>query len=296
MSSSNERKQLDASQINNLAPQNPTFFAHPGGGEAATICVHDFASWVEIFEYRQSDHVRRFLRDYHRFPPTLAGDVSDLHQKCWMVSYARQNLLEVQEGTRFLKWFLQTVGENMPQFIATISRLRAGQMVWITLEPKIAVHFIESFLFQLKAALDLLAPLLGKWLGVNSFIKGFNKEGDDFGGRFLKILGGVVGDSKPQAEQLIAVFKKHKAEWLDEAVHLRDDITHGSTFNRHLVLECCQRVEKSPVLEIELKLEYKGKSLLGTIRKFDGGFQSLIAEAIGPLKVPPEGKETSPDL
>jgi hypothetical protein len=291
--STSPRKQLDAAEIEKLKPQNPTFFTHPAGGEAATICVHDFASWVKIFEYRQSDQVRRFLRDYHRFRPVLAGDISDLHQKCWMVSYARQNLLDVPKGTQHLKWFMETVGENMPDLLALVGRLQVGQMVWVTLEPKIALHYIESFLFQMKAALDLLAPLLGKWLGAKSAIKGFNKDGDDPGGRFLNILGGVGGESAARAQALIAVLKKYKTEWLDDAVHLRDEITHGSTFNRHVVLECCQRVQKIGVIEMELKLEYKGKSLLGTIRRFDAGFKSLIAETIEPLKLPAEGKDNA---
>ena len=291
--SDSPRKQLDAAQIEKLKPQNPTFFSHPGGGEAATICVPDYASWVKIFEYRQSDHVRRFLRDYHRFPPALAGDISDLHQKCWMVSYARQNLLDVPKGSRHVRWVMETIGENMPEFLALVGRLRPGQMVWVTLEPKIALHYIESFLFQMKAALDLLAPLLGKWLMVKSAIKGFNKDGDDPGGRFLNILDGVAGESSDKARALVSVFKKHKTEWLDDAVHLRDEITHGSTFNRHVVLECCQRVQKIGVVEMELKLDYKGKSLLGTIRKFDEGFRSVIAETIEPLKPAVEGKDTA---
>ena len=48
---------------------------------------------------------------------------------------------------------------------------------------------------------------------------------------------------------------------------------------------CCQKVQKVGVVEMELKLDYKGKSLLGTIRKFDGGFKTLIAETIEPLKL-----------
>lgn len=89
------------------------------------------------------------------------------------------------------------------------------------------LNAVHACLVAAKSFLDLHAVLISRALVERSTIDGFHRAGDVIGGRFLKWLNGSVSATTyPRRDDLVALIEKARADWIQEAVVLRDQAIH----------------------------------------------------------------------
>lgn len=88
----------------------------------------------------------------------------------------------------------------------------------------------ESFTFQSKALLDVLARLVATRYG--GAPQGFNKRRQDPGGQFIQAMQKAPSTKGPGRDGLLTRLGADKARWIDDLVTIRDAVTHrGSPGN-----------------------------------------------------------------
>lgn len=90
------------------------------------------------------------------------------------------------------------------------------------------VHlYIQIFLVSVKTFLDLIIQLISSEKIINNKIHGFHKKNKIIGGGILNLLDNNSGKSKKDtANKIATLIKKHKKDWLDEIISIRDLLTH----------------------------------------------------------------------
>lgn len=91
------------------------------------------------------------------------------------------------------------------------------------------LHYeIESFLFQVKSALDVLAQIIGI---VHKFTTPtYSKNGDDLI-RLLKT--NTSANRKDESNQISKILEQHK-KWVSDVIDMRDEVTHFSDLSGYL--------------------------------------------------------------
>jgi hypothetical protein len=247
----------------------------------------DFQSLADIFEYAEGSLQAQGFREYVKFSSELRPRIAELHNKAWNVMYSYRILTEshsygpVPLPQLWLQEAITTYGHGLKNYLATAKE--KGPMFRVHLEGKPFLLFVETFLFEIKAALDLLAKIICKALRMPRTPMTFGKSGNDVGGEFLKILETKAPqESAAKAFQIRDTFKAHKVQWLDRAVNLRDTVTHYSGFNSELTLEISVTNTGAfciPPLS-ELVAEYRGEKLFKILQESRDGFIALLRQVL----------------
>ena len=90
------------------------------------------------------------------------------------------------------------------------------------------VHlYIQIFLVSVKTLLDLIVQLISSENIINSKIHGFHKKKEVIGGDVLNLLNNNSNKAKKNiANKIATLINKHKKDWLDEIISVRDLLTH----------------------------------------------------------------------
>lgn len=101
--------------------------------------------------------------------------------------------------------------------------------------PKIVVYgqvsevhvLIQAFFSGMKSLLDLIVQLISSENIVGPHVRGFNRDGDIYGGRVLnRLSNNVVSGRTEVAQQLFDLISEHKETWIDEVIVSRDLLIH----------------------------------------------------------------------
>ncbi|MBI5387589.1 MAG: hypothetical protein HZA90_23255 [Verrucomicrobia bacterium] len=270
-----------------IAAKNPGVFTEEGGGTFLLIPARDFDIWEKEFAPRFLPIVTRYTREYPAFPTTLQTGIAEVHSKCWLVSYAHRLLTEPVSPLRVTFWMMETFGPMNQVVKGSVESLKPGESIRVAAEAKHLLHPLEAYLFQIKSALDILAPLIAKALNCRDYVDGFHRKGkDDYGRAFLNVLQNGPKDSQENAVRITTIIEQHKKDWLDRAISMRDRITHYQSFDSKLCITATyQRPDSgrgAPFLQCEVMFE--GERLFDLLQRFQSGFHGLISALVGCLK------------
>ena len=262
-----------------IRKDNPGLF-QGGGGTIVMIANPDFDVWSEVFENRLSHVISKCGRDYPHFPAGMQSSIAEIHSKCWLTTYAFNKITQPIPGGVNPQWMIETMGSSSKAVESILTSTKAKETIRFVVEARFLLFYVETFLIQIKSALDLYFPIVAGKLKCKDTIRGFNKKGTDAGGRFLDALrNNIPIDSRPDADILIEIITRHKFEWLDQAIQMRDKVTHHQSFNSELRLEG-EVIKNDSMPLLTLNIIYEGTSLIDLVIKFKKGFESLIKESV----------------
>lgn len=129
-----------------------------------------------------------------------------LRHKLYGVKYHIQNFIE-QEETDIANFKKEHKGSDHDAIMN---------------EPKL-IYEVESFLFQVKSALDILAQIIGMVYHLSGVTRYSN------GGRILvnQLRQNSAKAHRKEAERLAIIIESY-AKWVDDLVDMRDEVTHFS--------------------------------------------------------------------
>lgn len=150
------------------------------------------------------------------------------------------------------------------------------------------VHlYIQIFLMSVKTLLDLIIQLISSESVISSKIHGFHKKNKIIGGEVLNILKNNSNKSKKDvANKTVALINKHKKDWMDEAISVRDLLTHPEKGIAQVMFELkVQETQQGLKLAkiIKPKINISGvdfndyaRGVLGKIETFSKDFLKLV--------------------
>lgn len=273
---------FDKLTFQDIRKDNPGLFDEEEGGTILVIPNRDFDVWVRVFEYAPSHVVINCKREYLKFPETIRKGIAELHSKCWLVSYSYNQLSEFLPGTNITRWMAETFGPSNALIKETVETAPPGKFVKIIAEAKILLCYVETFLFQIKSALDIFAPVIGKGLGCMDYIRGFNKKGSDVGGQFLDILtNNIPTANRELANKIDVIIRNHKTRWLDRAVQMRDRVTHHRSFASELRFTATHKHGED---HLTFHATFENQPIMELLQEFRLGFTELLEEIVPLLK------------
>jgi hypothetical protein len=254
-----------------------------------------FKTLENIFQYVEGHRIHNGLKDFIAFPSELGPHVEELHNKAWNVFFAHRQMTEHQRynGKSLpLQWLQESISDNWPEIEKVISEQydKGNVRLRIILEGKPLLLLVDSFLMELKAALDILAKLLCRGLRLDrsplTFGKGKTATGKpDVGGEFIKILETKApAETAGAAKQIADIFRKHKTKWLDRAVNLRDTVSHYRSLQSDLRIELRISGGDKSNRSTELAAKFKGEDIFKILRETRDGFGLLLGEVFVFLK------------
>ena len=115
----------------------------------------------------------------------------------------------------------ETLQDSMSTPIETVPKLLVYGQV-----PEVHV-LIQAFFSGMKSLLDLIVQLISSENIVGPHVRGFNRDGDIYGGRVLnRLSNNVVSGRTEVAQQLFDLISEHKQTWIDEVIGARDLLIH----------------------------------------------------------------------
>lgn len=152
------------------------------------------------------------------------------------------------------------------------------------------VHlYIQIFLVSVKTLLDLIVQLISSEGVTSSKIHGFHKKGKVIGGEILNLLKNNSSKSKKEtSDKIVVLINKHKQDWLDGIVSVRDLLTHPEKGIAQVMFELKLREAEQDlrlVKVIKPKINTKGvdfniyaKEVLKKVETFSKDFLELTKQ------------------
>lgn len=152
------------------------------------------------------------------------------------------------------------------------------------------VHlYIQIFLLSVKTFLDLIVQLISSENIISSKIHGFHKKKDIIGGEVLNLLINNSNKSKKDIVNKIAILiNKHKEDWIDEVVSVRDLLTHPEKGIAQVMFELEFResrqglklikIKKPKINTNEIDFNNYASGVLEKIKAFSKDFLEFVKE------------------
>ena len=97
---------------------------------------------------------------------------------------------------------------------------------------------VKNFFSGAKSLLDLIVQLLQSEQLVSAGVHGFHRDGNDYGGRVLRILAkNARKQRRADAQRIDDYLREQKGKWIDELIGLRDDLVHPKKGMLQLMLQ-----------------------------------------------------------
>lgn len=151
-----------------------------------------------------------------------------------------------------VEWLCENRREVCQVSVASLAeQWRTGPGAWLDAPiyaqcADLHVH-VEALFGTLKSLLDLMSMLLHSEGVIGNRLEGFNKCGDDPGGRVLRALTVPKIETQAEREKIRELILDHKKLWIDEAISVRDSLTHPK--------------EGSPMLMFQLEMAETGNGI-----------------------------------
>ncbi len=211
------------------------------------------------------------------FPAKFNVLYYDIQVKSWLVYYSFQRIIPEIRNHQYVE---ERIKPQKQELLKILQETPGKGPYNIFFENRRVLFELEVLFFELKSFLDLMATSIGVLLEANCQVSGFKREGKECGAKFLDVLRKNIPDNhKEEAKQLITVFEKHKKEWINDCVRLRDKATHNGTLQTNISMAALNL--KPPTDKFTFKYYFDGETDLEIeLGKYYLGFLGLLSEVM----------------
>lgn len=142
-------------------------------------------------------------------------------------SQLSQKLNDCTHKLHGVKYHLETIQKEVTKRVEEFQKdYSAGSGVSTEIKNPRLVYETEAFLYQVKSSLDLLVQALGSRIPPLVSMKTFKRKNIDG----VEHAGGAVINalSSNGFPKLAELFEKHRCQWIQKLVEMRDTVTHYS--------------------------------------------------------------------